>query len=125
MDREEYAMMAKLMSQIPPKQETPKGQKFHIGEIVKISKPESWFSHDSFEKDKERLYEIQYSYFQKYGGDEERQTKSYSLKHLFEDNSSAWYEESELELVKGIDEINEERDLAEYQRLKAKYEAGS
>ena len=125
MDREEYAMMAKLMSQIPPKQETPKGQKFHIGEIVKISKPGSWFSHDSFEKDKERLYEIQYSYFQKYGGDEKRQTKRYSLKHLFEDNSSAWYEESELELVKGIDEINEERDLAEYQRLKAKYEAGS
>jgi hypothetical protein len=125
MDREEYAMMANLRSQIPPKKDTPEGQKFHIGEIVRISKPGSWFSQDSFEKDKERLYEIQYSYYQKYGGDKERRTKSYSLKHLFEDNSSAWYEESELELVKGIEEINEERDLAEYQRLKAKYEARS
>jgi len=121
MDRLEYTMMAELMSKVPPKKETPPGQKFHIGEIVRISKPGSWFSQDSFEKDKERLYEIQYSYFQKYGGDEERQTKNYSLKHLFEKNSSAWYEETELELVKGIDEINEERDLKEYERLKLKY----
>jgi len=121
MDRLEYTMMSELMSKVPPKKETPKGQKFHIGEIVRIAKPESWFSRESFEKDKERLYEIQYSYFQKYGGDEERQTKSYSLKHLFEKNSSAWYEETELELVKGIEEINEERDLKEYERLKLKY----
>jgi hypothetical protein len=76
------------------------GQKFHIGEIVRISNPESWFSKMSVDADKERLYEIQYSYFQKYGGDQAQQTKSYSLKHLFEKNSSAWYEEAELELNK-------------------------
>lgn len=125
MDKEEYKMMADLMFKVPPKKETPKNQKFHIGEIVKLSNPQSWFSKKSFEKNKEQFYEIEYSYFQKYGGDEERQIKSYSLKHLFEKNSSAWYEESELELVKGITKINEEIDLAEYKRLKAKYETKS
>lgn len=120
MDRETYSMMANLMSQIPPKEETPKGQKFHIGEIVKIARPSSWFSKTSVEEDKERLYQIQCTYSQKYGGDD---VKSYSLKHLFEDNSSSWYDENELELVKSIDEINEEKDLAEYKRLKVKYES--
>lgn len=120
MDRETYSMMANLMSQIPPKEETPIGQKFHIGEIVKITKPSSWFSQRSVEEDKERLYQIRYTYSQRFGGDD---VKSYSLKHLFEDNSSSWYGENELELVKGIDEINEEKDLAEYKRLKAKYES--
>ena len=119
MDRETYRRMVNLMSQIPPKEETPVGQKFHIGEIVKISKPSSWFSKIRVEKDKERLYQIEYTYSQKYGGNN---VKSYSLKHLFEDNSSSWYDEDELELVKSIDEINEEKDLAEYKRLKAKYE---
>lgn len=122
MDRETYAMMAKMMSQIPPKEETPEGQKFHIGEIVKIARPTHWFSQMSFDEDKERLYQIQYSYQQKYGGSSERNLKQYSLKHLFEDNSSSWYDEESLELVKGIDEINEEKDLVEYNRLKAKYE---
>lgn len=116
MNWEEYEMMAHLQSQIPPKQETPKGQKFHIGEIVKCKNPKLPI------KDKNLLYQIEYSYFQKYGGDQEQQTKDYSLKHLFEKNSSAWHHESNLELVKSIDEINEERDLAEYKRLKAKYE---
>jgi len=120
MDRETYSMMANLMSQIPPKEETPIGQKFHIGEIVKITNPSRWFSQMSVEKNKERLYQVQYTYSQKYGGDN---VKNYSLKHLFEDNSSSWYNESELELVKGIDEINEEKDLAEYKRLKDKYES--
>ena len=121
MDRETYRMMAELMLKVPPKSETPDGQKLHIGEIVRISNPNSWFSQDSFEKDKERLYQIQYSYNQKYGGSDERNKKQYSLKHLFEDNSSAWYDESELELVKGIDEITEEQDKKEYERLKRKY----
>ena len=105
MDRETYSMMANLMSQIPPKEDTPKGQKFHIGEIVKIKKPSSWFSKISVEADKERLYQIEYSYTQKYGGGMEHHNNSYSLKHLFEDNSSSWYDADELELVKGIDEI--------------------
>jgi hypothetical protein len=121
MDRDTYKMITELMLKIPPKLETPEGQKFHIGEIVKISKPNSWFSEISFEKDKERLYEIEYSYTQKYGGSHERSKKQYCLKHLFEDNSSAWYYESELELVKGIKEITEERDLKEYERLKKKF----
>jgi hypothetical protein len=121
MDRETYTMMAELMLKVPPKSETPEGQKFNIGEIVRISKPNSWFSQNSFEKDKERLYQIEYSYSQKYGGSNERNKKQYSLKHLFEDNSSAWYDESELELVKGIAEITEEQDKKEYERLKQKY----
>jgi hypothetical protein len=121
MDRETYTMMAELMLKVPPKSETPEGQKFHIGEIVRISKPNSWFSQNSFEKDKERLYQIQYSYNQKYGGSYERNKKQYSLKHLFEDNSSSWYDESKLELVKGIAEITEEQDKKEYERLKRKY----
>ena len=110
-----------LMSKVPPKKETPKGQKFHIGEIVKISNPSSWFSKNSFEKNKERLYKIQYIYKQKFGGNMDRYIKEYSLKHLFEDNSSSWYDENELELVKGIDEITEEKDLIEYKRLKDKF----
>lgn len=118
MDKQEYRMMVELMNKVPPKPETPIGQKFHIGEIVKITKPSSWFSRISVEKDKERLYQIQYSYSQKYGGDD---VNNYSLKHLFEENSSSWYDEKELELVKGINEINEENDLLEYERLKAKY----
>lgn len=111
MNREEYRMMARMQSQIPPKQETPEGQKFHIGEVVKISN----------EKDKDRLYEIQYSYKQKYRGGMPHHINSYSLKHLFEENSSSWYRGDDLELVKGIDEITKERDIAEYKRLKAKY----
>lgn len=116
MDRETYAMMARLMSKIPPKEKTPLGQKFHIGEIVKISNPLSWFAE---ERCNGELFQVKYSYAQKYGGDD---VKQYSLKHLFEDNSSSWYDEEELELVKGIDEINEERDRSEYERLKNKYE---
>lgn len=118
MNREEYAHVAHLMNQIPPKKETPEGQKFHIGEIVTISNPCSWFA-------KERngeMFEVQYSSCQKFGGSQERQKKQYSLRHLWEDNSSAWYDEEELELIKGIGEITEENDKAEYERLKAKYE---
>jgi len=58
MNREEYTIAVSLMNQIPPKEETPEGQKFHIGEIVRISNPESWFSEISFDKDKARLYQI-------------------------------------------------------------------
>jgi hypothetical protein len=122
MNQEEYALMAHYRNQIPAKEETPKGQKFHIGEIVKISKPSSWFSKDSFQKDKCRLYQIEYSYSQKYRGSSFDPKPQYSLKHLFEDNTSAWYDESELSLVKGMDEINEQKDLDEYKRLKEKYE---
>jgi hypothetical protein len=113
MDREEYKMMVDLQNKIPPQQETPEGQKFHIGEIVKCNTPR-WFVGD-----KKGLYEIQYSYKQKFGGED---IKSYSLKHLFENNQSSWYDESELELVKSISEINEEKDFSEYSRLRAKYE---
>lgn len=121
MDRETYEMVLGLMSKIPPKTETPTGQKFHIGEIVKIIKPNSWFSRERFEKNKEQLYQIEYSFSQKYGGSEERQKKEYSLKCIGEGGTTAWYDESELELVKGIDEINEDQELKEYERLKKKY----
>lgn len=118
MDRETYKMMAELMLKVPPKPETPEGQKFHIGEIVRIGNANSWFAK---RYTPEQLFEIQYSYVQKYGGSDDRNKKQYSLKHLFEDNSSAWFDESELELVKGIDEIKEDQDLKEYERLKKKY----
>ena len=121
MDRETYKMMAELMQKVPAKKETPNGQKFHIGEIVKISKPSSWFSEISVNIDKERLYQIQYSYSQKYGGGMPHHNSTYSLKHLFEDNSSSWYDENELELVKSIEEINNENDVLEYERLKVKF----
>lgn len=112
MDHATYAQMAKLMSQIPPSKETPPGQKFHIGEIVKIANPKSWFA-----KDREgKLATIEYTYEQKYGCGN---VKQYSL--IFDFGSSAWYNETELELVKGIDEITEERDRVEYERLKLKY----
>lgn len=117
----DYKMMAELMQKVTPQKETPIGQKFNIGEIVKISRPRSWFSERSVKEDKERLYQIQYSYYQKYGGEKETQIKSYSLKHLFENNSSAWYDEHELELVKSIEEINEENDVLEYKRLSEKF----
>ena len=116
MDRETYTMMVRLKNQIPAKQETPKGQKFHIGEIVKIIDVQN---HPCSLDSEGKTAEIQYTYSQKYGDDD---VKSYSLKHLWEVNSSAWWDEYQLELIKGIDEINEEIDLAEYKRLKAKYE---
>jgi len=93
-------------------------QKYHIGEIVKISNPQSWFAELSFKEDKNRLFKIKYTSRQKYGSGG---IKKYSLDHIHEDNSSSWYHEDELELVKGIDEIKEEHDLMEYKRLKAKY----
>lgn len=122
MDKETYKMIAELTYAIPPKKETPIGQKFHIGEIVRISNPSSWFS-ENYHKNN-RLFEIQYSYTQKYGnimGSSERHLNSYSLKHLWENNSSAWYSASELELVKNIELITEEKEREEYERLKAKY----
>ena len=115
MDRQEYAMMVGLKNQIPPKKETPKGQKFHIGEIVKIIDVQN---HPCSLDSEGKMAEIQYSYSQKYGDDD---VKSYSLKHLWENNSSAWWDEDQLELVKSIEEINEENDLTEYKRLKVKY----
>ena len=118
MNRETYTMMAELMLKVPPKSKTPEGQKFHIGEIVRIGNANSWFA-KIYTTD--QLFEIQYSYMQKYGGSDDIDKKQYSLKHLFEDNSSAWFDESELELVKGIAEITEERDLKEYERLKQKF----
>lgn len=121
MTQEDYKMMAELMQKVPPQKETPEGQKFHIGEIVKITKPSSWFSEKSFDKDGERLYQIEYSYSQKYGGSEDRHKNQYSLKHLFENNTSAWHYGSELTLVKSIEEINDENDILEYERLKLKY----
>ncbi len=121
MSREEYAMIASLMSKIPPKKETPKGQKFHIGEIVRITNPKSWFAKEY----KDKLFQIEYSYCQKYGSSDDRQKKQYSLIHLFEDSKSSWYDESELTVVKAIDEITKESELAELKRLKAKYEVKS
>lgn len=121
MDRESYTLLLHYMNQIPPNKKTPEGQEFHIGEIVKISNPNTWFSKSSFKKDKSRLYQIVSSYSQQYRNSEFDPRPQYTLKHLFEDNESSWYSESELELVKGIDEIKEERDIAEYTRLKEKY----
>ncbi len=119
MMREAYTIMAELMLKVPPKSETPEGQKFHIGEIVRIGNANSWFA-KRYTPD--QLFEIQYSYTQKYGGSDDRSKKQYCLKHLFEDNASAWFDESELELVKGIAEITEEqRDVKEYERLKQKF----
>ena len=122
MNRQEYSMMAELMLKVPPKSETPDGQNFHIGEIVRIRNANSWFAK---KYNPDQFFEIQYSYSQKYGGSDDRNKNQYSLKHLFEENSSAWYDEDELELVKSINEINEEKDLSEYKRLKAKYEGMS
>jgi hypothetical protein len=121
MDRKEYTMMADLMLKVPPQKETPDGQKFHIGEIVRISNPLNWYSQRYTKK---QLFEVQYSYTQKYGGSDERNKKQYSLKQLGKDISSAWHDENELELIRSIYEINEENDLSEYKRLKAKYEGG-
>lgn len=116
MDRETCTIMAELMLKVPPKSETPEEQKFHIGEIVRIGNANSWFA-KRYTLD--QLFEIEYSYTQKHGGSSGK--KQYSLKHLFEDNSSAWFDESELELVKGIAEITEEREFKEYERLKQKF----
>ena len=102
MNYKEYEVEAKRLYNKPPNTETPKEQKFKIGEIVKIVNPNSWFSRKSFDEDIDRLYQIEYSYYQKFGGSQERNKKEYSLKHLFEDNSSAWYDEEELELAENI-----------------------
>ena len=117
MDRAEYTMMVQLKNKMPPNKETPVGQKFHIGEIVKII--------DCRDRDDEcegKLAEIEYSYKQKYNGTMPHHIRSYSLIHLWEDNGSAWWDEEQLELVKGIKKVNEEKDFAEYKRLKAKYD---
>lgn len=119
MDQATYRHMAECMSRMKPDEKTPENQKFHIGEIVKITNPKKWFSKESFDIDKHRLFQIEHSYKQKYGGNN---IASYHLKHLFENNESAWYDENELSLVKSISEINEENDKAEYIRLKKIYE---
>lgn len=116
MDNIEYKMMAELLSKVPPSKETPKGQKFHIGEIVRIVNPKSWFAKRNYGQ----LFSVEYSYYQKYGGPHGK--NEYCLRHLPEDWLNSWYDEDELELVKGISKINEEKEFAEYQRLKQKYE---
>ena len=82
------------------KKSKPKGQKFYRGDIVKIDNPMSWYSKAYYKKDKDRLYEIEHSYHQKFGSEEEEDFKLYSLNHLWEKNSSAWYHEDELKLFK-------------------------
>jgi hypothetical protein len=119
MDRKAYKMIAELRYQLPPIKETPIGQKFHINEIVRIIDIQG---HPCRIGREGKTARIQYSYSQKYSGDD---VKSYSLEHLWEKNSSAWWDEEQLELVKGIDEINDEIDLIEYERLKVKYKTNA
>ncbi len=95
MNKEEYETQALLLYQKTPILKTPEGQKFNIGDVVRIANPESWFAK---EYTQDHLFKVEYSYWQKYGGSE-KQKQTYSLQHLFEDNSSSWYDESELELV--------------------------
>jgi hypothetical protein len=116
MDREEYAMVCKMLSQRPPIKATPPGQKFHTGEIVRITNPLSWFSKEYANK-KKYLFEVIASHSQQYGGDN---IEEYTLRHLWEENESSWYWEDELTLIKSIQEINKERDRMEYEQLKKK-----
>ncbi len=96
MDKEIYKNMVRLLYNTPPKIQTPDGQMFSIGDVVRIVNPNSWFAK---RYNKEHLFQIEYSYYQKYGGNDDSK-KRYSLKHLFENNSTSWFDEEELELVK-------------------------
>lgn len=96
MNKTEYYKAALSLSKRQPDTDTPPGQKFHIGDIVRIVNPINWYAR---QYDPSQLFKIEYSYYQKYGGTLSIGVKEYSLKHLFENNSSAWYIEDELELV--------------------------
>lgn len=105
MNRAEYIRQVQEMNQLPPSQERPEGQKFNIGDIVRIANPLNWYS-KKYTPD--QLFKVEYSYLQKYGTPYQisianlppnDRKPQYSLIHLFENNSSAWYDEEELELV--------------------------
>ena len=104
MTQEEYAQQAQEMYDAPFDNTTIAGQKFNVGDIVKIVNPTSWFSKKSVEEDKDMLFEIEYSYQQKYGhmsmsnAHTERHLNQYSLIRVHDGSSTAWYDGEELKL---------------------------
>lgn len=91
MTQEEYTKKAIELSLKPPSTDMLYGQKFTIGDRVKIIKANSWFTKEQLVK--EAI--VKYSYSQKYGG---KDVKSYCLK-FFDGETSSWYDEDELEIV--------------------------
>lgn len=92
MDFKEYEQQAKELYAKPPSTDMLYGQKFTIGDKVKIVKGNSWFA-------KEKIGEkatIEYSYSQKYGG---KDINSYCL-NFSNEGTSSWYDTDELELCK-------------------------
>lgn len=93
----EYHAAAKALSSRPPVSDHPEGQKFRIGERVRIVNPQSWFA----KREIGNVFTVEYSYHQKYPemSDGDRNKREYALRGK-DGNSTAWYDEEELELVK-------------------------
>ncbi len=80
----------------------PKGQKFRIGDIVRITDPKSWFAKTV----KGQLFEVQYSDDERCGHKDEdseatvyESGMSYGLRNLATGRENAWYKEHEFTLV--------------------------
>lgn len=121
MNREQYHGAVMELYKKPPMKETPNGQKFNIGDRVKIIEgfwgdeiiegvpKEGGFTKSGFlipprehEKGKEAV--IEYSYYQKYGNHDRKPSpnnpnlKQYCIK--FDDgNCSSWWDEHNLVLI--------------------------
>lgn len=95
MEKEE---IAQVIHSLPCDTTHPEGQRFKIGDVVKIASPQSWFA----KAEVGQVFRVRYSYYQKYGwmnGYAEEDKHSYSLTHCATNVSSAWYYEEELELL--------------------------
>lgn len=97
MDREEYRAAALALSKRPPSLEHPTGQKFRIGETVRITNPQSWFAKRRIGQ----LFIVAYSYWQKFpsAGNKDKDRRTYALISTIDGDTTSWYEEGELEAV--------------------------
>lgn len=99
MNLDEYRATAEALNARPPDQRHPEGQKFKIGDTVKIVNPQSWFAKRAIG----RVFTVEYSYHQKFPemSDGDRHKRTYSLRSA-NGNSTSWYDEEELEIVPDI-----------------------
>lgn len=100
MNREEYEAIASRLASRPPDPHHADGQRFRIGDRVKIVNPQSWFSKKALGK----IFVVEYSYHQKYPemSDRDRHKRTYSLRSVDDGNRTSWYDEEELEIVADI-----------------------
>jgi hypothetical protein len=101
MNYEEYAEYARIISAIPPDAAHPEGQRFRVGDVVKVTDHPKC-GHTPAEMWKGRRCRVVASYYQQYGwmnGFQETDKNTYKLEDFKTGARSSWFDAEELEFV--------------------------